>query len=194
MSSQDDAFYCRFGWHNILSNGISLIYLCWACPQTLLNLHHQISHSSATHPAQPAVAILLLALISHLLPLETVDTKPAWSVSVCERECLCVYGLTGSPLLQSTPLHLAAGYNRVRIVQLLLQHGADVHAKDKGWVTLKGSRQNQSAQFPVVMCVLSCSGLVPLHNACSYGHYEVTELLLKVSWTLLHRNRIESDV
>ncbi|NXA43747.1 TNKS1 protein, partial [Eudromia elegans] len=46
------------------------------------------------------------------------------------------------------------GYNRVRIVQLLLQHGADVHAKDKG-------------------------GLVPLHNACSYGHYEVTELLLK---------------
>lgn len=25
------------------------------------------------------------------------------------------------------------------------------------------------------------SGLVPLHNACSYGHYEVTELLLKVS-------------
>lgn len=38
--------------------------------------------------------------------------------------------------LQSTPLHLAAGYNRVRIVQLLLQHGADVHAKDKGWAEL----------------------------------------------------------
>ena len=33
---------------------------------------------------------------------------------------------------QSTPLHLAAGYNRIAIVQLLLQHGADVHAKDKG--------------------------------------------------------------
>ena len=24
------------------------------------------------------------------------------------------------------------------------------------------------------------SGLVPLHNACSYGHYEVAELLLEV--------------
>lgn len=24
-----------------------------------------------------------------------------------------------------------------------------------------------------------CSGLVPLHNACSYGHYEVVELLLQ---------------
>lgn len=59
-------------------------------------------------------------------------------------------------ILQSTPLHLAAGYNRVGVVQLLLQQGADVHAKDKG-------------------------GLVPLHNACSYGHFEVTELLLKVS-------------
>ncbi|XP_076060253.1 tankyrase isoform X2 [Oratosquilla oratoria] len=54
----------------------------------------------------------------------------------------------------STPLHFAAGYNRVAIVEYLLQHGADVHAKDKG-------------------------GLVPLHNACSYGHYEVTELLVK---------------
>uniref|UniRef100_A0A3B3ZAA5 Poly [ADP-ribose] polymerase n=1 Tax=Periophthalmus magnuspinnatus TaxID=409849 RepID=A0A3B3ZAA5_9GOBI len=61
--------------------------------------------------------------------------------------------ISTSQKMLSTPLHLAAGYNRVRIVQLLLQHGADVHAKDKG--------------------------LVPLHNACSYGHYEVTELLLK---------------
>ncbi|XP_067002471.2 poly [ADP-ribose] polymerase tankyrase [Anabrus simplex] len=54
----------------------------------------------------------------------------------------------------STPLHFAAGYNRVAVVEYLLAHGADVHAKDKG-------------------------GLVPLHNACSYGHYEVTELLVK---------------
>lgn len=29
-------------------------------------------------------------------------------------------------------------------------------------------------------------GLVPLHNACSYGHFEVTEMLLKVS-TKKHR-------
>ncbi|RZF41139.1 hypothetical protein LSTR_LSTR010791 [Laodelphax striatellus] len=54
----------------------------------------------------------------------------------------------------STPLHFAAGYNRVDVVEYLLAHGADVHSKDKG-------------------------GLVPLHNACSYGHYEVTEMLVK---------------
>jgi ankyrin repeat protein len=35
------------------------------------------------------------------------------------------------------------------VVEYLLNSGADVHAKDKG-------------------------GLVPLHNACSYGHYEVS--------------------
>lgn len=33
------------------------------------------------------------------------------------------------------------------------------------------------------MCVGNCcclfSGLVPLHNACSYGHYEVAELLVR---------------
>ena len=69
--------------------------------------------------------------------------------------CIC------DVVLQSTPLHLAAGYNRVGVVQLLLQHGADVHAKDKG-------------------------GLVPLHNACSYGHFEVTELLLKVGTCPVH--------
>lgn len=54
----------------------------------------------------------------------------------------------------STPLHFAAGFNRVPVVEFLLEHGAEVHAADKG-------------------------GLVPLHNACSYGHFEVTELLVK---------------
>lgn len=33
---------------------------------------------------------------------------------------------------QSTPLHFAAGYNRLEVVEYLLEHGADVHAKDKG--------------------------------------------------------------
>ena len=33
----------------------------------------------------------------------------------------------------STPLHFAAGYNRVAVVEYLLSKGADVHAKDKGY-------------------------------------------------------------
>ncbi|KAI6653202.1 glutaminase kidney isoform, mitochondrial isoform 1 precursor [Oopsacas minuta] len=55
---------------------------------------------------------------------------------------------------KSTPLHLAAGYNRIKVCEILLQMGGDAHAKDKG-------------------------GLVPLHNACSYGHLEVAELLVR---------------
>ena len=33
----------------------------------------------------------------------------------------------------STPLHFAAGYNRVEIVEYLLKNGANVYAKDKGY-------------------------------------------------------------
>ena len=58
---------------------------------------------------------------------------------------------------KSTPLHLAAGYNRLRIVKSLLEYGANVHARDKG-------------------------GLIPLHNACSYGHLEVAKLLIEVNF------------
>lgn len=32
----------------------------------------------------------------------------------------------------STPLHFAAGYNRVPVVEFLLKYGAEVHASDKG--------------------------------------------------------------
>ena len=38
----------------------------------------------------------------------------------------------------STPLHFAAGYNRVEIVEYLLLNGANVHAKDKGYGTGTG--------------------------------------------------------
>ncbi|KAL7037562.1 hypothetical protein ACKWTF_009276 [Chironomus riparius] len=54
----------------------------------------------------------------------------------------------------STPLHFASGYNRVSVVEYLLEHSADVHASDKG-------------------------GLVPLHNSSSYGHLEVSQMLIK---------------
>lgn len=54
----------------------------------------------------------------------------------------------------SSPLHFASGYNRIPVVEFLLENGADVHASDKG-------------------------GLVPLHNASSYGHLEVSQLLIK---------------
>jgi tankyrase len=43
---------------------------------------------------------------------------------------------------------LCAGYGRKEAVEILLNAGANVHARDDG-------------------------GLIPLHNACSFGHAEV---------------------
>ena len=54
----------------------------------------------------------------------------------------------------STPLHLAAGYNNIEVAEFLLENGADVNAPDKG-------------------------GLIPLHNAASYGHLDIAALLIK---------------
>lgn len=63
----------------------------------------------------------------------------------------------------STPLHLAAGYNNFEVAQYLLEGlgatggvvaRADVNAPDKG-------------------------GLIPLHNAASYGHLDIAALLIK---------------
>uniref|UniRef100_A0A8C7FV96 Poly [ADP-ribose] polymerase n=1 Tax=Oncorhynchus kisutch TaxID=8019 RepID=A0A8C7FV96_ONCKI len=79
------------------------------------------------------------------------DSKRENICSLCSPQNVNCRDLEGR---HSTPLHFAAGYNRVALVEYLLHHGADVHAKDKG-------------------------GLVPLHNACSYGHYEVAELLVR---------------
>ena len=52
----------------------------------------------------------------------------------------------------STPLHLAAGYNNLEVAEYLLENGADVNAQDKG-------------------------GLIPLHNASSYGEKYFVEML-----------------
>lgn len=78
----------------------------------------------------------------------------------------------------STPLHFASGYNRIAIVEFLLENGAEVHASDKGemdilWHSLEICFTIFGDFF------LMTGGLVPIHNACSYGHYEVTELLIK---------------
>ena len=55
----------------------------------------------------------------------------------------------------STPLHLAAGYNHLKVAELLLEYGADAVIEDRG-------------------------GLVPLHNAASYG-VSLKKVLLSIS-------------
>lgn len=62
-------------------------------------------------------------------------TSNVYIVNCCLPQKLCtVHSVNCRDIegRQSTPLHFAAGYNRVSVVEYLLQHGADVHAKDKG--------------------------------------------------------------
>lgn len=61
----------------------------------------------------------------------------SFSTGLCLRQQLCSPQNVNCRDLEgrhSTPLHFAAGYNRVAVVEFLLHHGADVHAKDKGSV------------------------------------------------------------
>lgn len=51
-----------------------------------------------------------------------------------EKQRLELVNCRDAPGRMSTPLHFAAGYNRIDVVRFLLDNGADVHAKDKGLV------------------------------------------------------------
>ncbi|KAM7369183.1 hypothetical protein PAMP_013475 [Pampus punctatissimus] len=72
---------------------------------------------------------------------------------------------------KSTPLHFAAGFGRKDVVDHLLQTGANVHARDDG-------------------------GLIPLHNACSFGHSEGADPNARDNWnyTPLHEAAIKGKI
>lgn len=80
---------------------------------------------------------LSLSLSPWLLSLKTdinfnlPSLPPPPPQSLCTAQNVNCRDLEGR---HSTPLHFAAGYNRVSVVEYLLHHGADVHAKDKGFV------------------------------------------------------------
>jgi tankyrase len=61
----------------------------------------------------------------------------------------------------STPLHLASGYNNLEVAEYLLENGADCNASDKG-------------------------GLIPLHNAASYGYVFSSYTTLYLIFSLKH--------
>ncbi|KAH9630579.1 hypothetical protein HF086_016083 [Spodoptera exigua] len=89
---------------------------------------------------------------------------------------------------RSTPLHLAAGYNRARAVRLLLQRGADVHAKDKGTPSLPGECSVEAlVNFQHVG-----TGDRPLHCAASSVYpkrKQVMEMLIRKGARVNEKNK-----
>ena len=61
----------------------------------------------------------------------------------------------------SSPLHLAAGYNNLDVAEFLLENNANAALQDRG-------------------------GLIPLHNAASYGHVEMAALILKYNPNIIN--------
>lgn len=85
-----------------------------------------------------------------------------------------------------TPLHWAARCNRREAAEFLIEHGADVNARDYTGMTplhyaaLCGHCEmvemllNKKAQVNA----FDCQGLTPLHLAAQYGHVKAVEVLL----------------
>lgn len=97
------------------------------------------------------------------LELQLLDAAKAGDLDTVQRIVLSNTHIVNCRDLDgrhSTPLHFAAGYNRVQVVEFLLEHGAEVHASDKG-------------------------GLCPIHNSCSYGSYPSIKGLFLPLYVLL---------
>jgi hypothetical protein len=94
--------------------------------------------------------------LSRLYP--TVRGDGIWIVEVLTRDA--------AP--ETSPLHLAAIYDQIRIVEVLLKRGAKIESKDRG-------------------------GLTPLHLAAKWGNVRIVKLLLKHSARVDNReDHIES--
>ena len=81
-----------------------------------------------------------------------------------------------------TPLHFAA---TKEIAELLINEGADVNAKDKGWTPLYHAAWRGHKEVAELLIAKGADvnmkdveGVTPLHLAADRGHTEVVELLI----------------
>ncbi|KAI6658522.1 Ankyrin repeat domain-containing protein 27-like [Oopsacas minuta] len=86
-----------------------------------------------------------------------------------------------------TPLHLAAQYNHSGVVKLLIENGAEIHAKDvNGCTPLHYSATNGHTDSALSLLDNGASpnendirNNIPLHNAAKWGHTVMVECLLE---------------
>ncbi|KAF7194428.1 Ankyrin-3 [Pseudocercospora fuligena] len=75
---------------------------------------------------------------------------------------------------QQQPIHVAAGYGSTKIVQTLLDLGADVDARSRSWFS-----PEEFGTFESAADNHKSDGISVLHQACRRGQSDVVELLLK---------------
>jgi len=86
-----------------------------------------------------------------------------------------------------TPLHVASVYDNLQIVQLILDHGADINAKDNdGNTSRHGAALNGRKAVAELLLAKGADasartnhGLTPYGLAKHYGRQEIIDLLLK---------------
>jgi len=86
-----------------------------------------------------------------------------------------------------TPLHGACGQGHVKVVEMLLKHGADADAKNNfGDTPLHRACDNDHVEVVEMLLkhgvdakAKTKGGYTPLHIACYIGHVKVVEMLLK---------------
>jgi ankyrin repeat protein len=78
-----------------------------------------------------------------------------------------------------TPLHHAAARNQPRVVQVLLELGADVHATDVTGATALTTAVQESAGPAVVSALLAAGAKLDFLTAVNLGRYDEAEAMLR---------------
>ena len=97
------------------------------------------------------------------------------------------YGVEPEILYNSTPLHMAAEYGQLEVVQLLIQHGANINIANCYTPLHLAAR---SGHLSVVKCLVEMAhadltakdkeeGSTPLHLAARNGHLSVVQYLVE---------------
>lgn len=131
-------------------------------------------------------------IIYNLLETYTYKKKPLGSSWRLSRRglklCHCRFVLQ----FLLTPLHLAAWYGRESVVELLLQHGADVNAVDRvSWFVLRVESQSlTSLCYRGSEVAMSSTILKEVWIASSLGSFhsdKAKKVFTKAKWWKFHR-------
>jgi ankyrin repeat protein len=163
---------------------------------------NRISHSGIS--SLPTLALIALTWNSPVFCGEIHNAAKAGNLAKVEALLKDDPDLVSSKNgLNDTPLHLAAIKGHKKVVELLLDHGADINSNDGSWMPLHLSVSNGHKDVAELLLARGAdvntkddNGYTPLELAASCGRKGIVEWLLakgaevnvmdKYGWTPLH--------